>query len=267
MHTGEAHLPQLRDGAGECIHQLSEARLRKDLFQQAHPGVYYLCNQGLGGQDAYHAAPIYFGHGLSQYGGYVDEAGNAYMDTAEALAAAEWIAAMRAYGPAETSHPICRDMLINGEAAIWWTGPWAIADLQEAGMDYGIEPMGVPFAGVKEYMLTANAAGRGTDDAAVSFMQYLGSAEVQVRLALANRTIPANTAALHDPDVQALYEVAQFGAALNLGIPMANHVYGVCQWGPVGDATLAIWNGTQTPQEAMGAAQAAIEACVAGIGP
>jgi arabinogalactan oligomer/maltooligosaccharide transport system substrate-binding protein len=253
--------------AAELPEDWADFLVQADQFQQTHPGVYYLCNQGLGGQDAYHAAPIYFGHGLSQYGGYVDEAGNAYMDTAEALAAAEWIAAMRAYGPAETSHPICRDMLINGEAAIWWTGPWAIADLQNASVDYGIEPMGVPFAGVKEYMLTTNAVDRGTDDAAVSFMQYLGSADVQVRLALANRTIPANTAALHDPDVQALYEVAQFGASLSPGVAMPNHVYGDCPWGPVGDATLAIWNGTQTPQEAMDAAQAAIEACVAGIVP
>ena len=162
---------------------------------------------------------------------------------------------------------ICRNLLVNGEAAIWWTGPWAIADLQNAGVDYGIAPMGSPFVGVKNLMLTANAVDRGKADAAVAVMQFFGSAEVQVRLTLANGTIPANTAALHDPDVQALYEVARFGGSVNRGVAMGNYIYTDCQWEPVGDATAAIWNGTQTPEEAMSAAQAAIEACVAGIGP
>ena len=40
--------------------------------------------------------------------------------------------------------------MVNGEAAIWWTGPWAIPELQNAGVDYGIAPMGSPFVGVTE---------------------------------------------------------------------------------------------------------------------
>jgi arabinogalactan oligomer/maltooligosaccharide transport system substrate-binding protein len=40
-------------------------------FQLDNPGKYYLCNQGLGGYDAYHAAPIYFGYGLKDYGGLI----------------------------------------------------------------------------------------------------------------------------------------------------------------------------------------------------
>jgi len=59
--------------------------------------------------------------------------------------------------------------------------------------------------------------------------------------------------------------LAAFGKALNLGVPMANHVYAAAQWGPVGDATLAVWQGKQTPEEAMAAAKAAIEAAVAGM--
>jgi arabinogalactan oligomer/maltooligosaccharide transport system substrate-binding protein len=46
---------------------------------------------------------------------------------------------------------------------------------------------------------------------------------------------------------------------------MANHPYAAAQWVPVGDATLAVWQGKQTPQEAMDAAQAAIEEAVAGM--
>jgi arabinogalactan oligomer/maltooligosaccharide transport system substrate-binding protein len=237
-------------------------------FRQSHPDQFYLCNWGLGSADAaYAAAPIYFDHGLSEYGGYVDEGGAVYMTTTVAISAAHWICDFRPYAPAETSYEICKNMLFSGEAAIWWTGPWAIPDLQQAGIDYGIAPMGSPFVGVRLYLLTSNAVDRGNAEAAIDVIKYLGSAEVQRRLTLANRTIPTNTAALNDPDVQALYEIAQFGASVNLGTPMGNHIYTQCQWGPVGDAAMAIWDGTQTPEEAMNAAQTAIEACVADIGP
>ena len=82
---------------------------------------------------------------------------------------------------------------------------------------------------------------------------------MQKGLSLANKTIPAATAALEDPAVQALTTVSGFGASLNLGIPMANTPYASAQWTAVGDATAAIWNGAQTPAEAVAAAQTAIE--------
>jgi arabinogalactan oligomer/maltooligosaccharide transport system substrate-binding protein len=236
-------------------------------FQLDNPGKYYLCNQGLGGYDAYHAAPIYFEHGLSEYGGFVDEEGTVYMTTTQAISAAQWIADFSINGPITTTYDTCRNLMINGDAAIWWTGPWAMLDLQNAGVNYGIAPMGSPFVGSKNYMLTTNAVDREKTEAAIDLMKYLGSFEVQKQLTMANQTIPANTAALNDPDVQAIKEVAGFGASLHLGTPMANHIYSDCQWGPVGEATWAIWNGAQTPLDAMNTAQLAIEACVAGMGP
>ncbi len=236
-------------------------------FQFTHPGQYYLCNQGLGGYDAYHAAPIFFGQDVNEYGGYIDEEGTVYMTTTEAISAAQWISDFSVNGPVETDFSICRDMLVNGVAAIWWTGPWAIPDLQNAEVNYGIAPMGRPFVGIRNLMLTTNAVERSNADTAIEIMKYFGSAEIQKRLTLANKTIPANTEALNDPEVQALYEVAQFGAALNLGTPMGNHIYTACQWAPVAAATMAIWNGSQTPEEAMNTAQAAIETCTAANNP
>ena len=236
-------------------------------FQLTHPDQYYLCNQGLGGYDAYHAAPIYFGYGLNEFGGYVDEEGTVYLTTTEAISAAEWIDDFRLYAPYETSHQICRDMLVNGQAAIWWTGPWAIPDLQNNGVNYGIAPMGSPFVGVRNLMLTTNAVERSNAEAAIEIMKYFGSTEIQKRLTLANKTTPANTAALNDSEVQAIYEVSHFGAALNLGTPMGNHIYVPCQWGPVAEATMAIWEGRQAPEQAMNTAQALMEACIAGMSP
>jgi arabinogalactan oligomer/maltooligosaccharide transport system substrate-binding protein len=226
-------------------------------------GKFLVCNQGLGNPDAYHVGPIYFGHGVPTY---VDDQGNAYMNTPEALAAGEWMVEFSAVAPAETSHDICKAMIVDGEAGAWWTGPWAIADLETAGIDYGILPMGSPFVGIKTLMMSKNAVDRHNEEIVLDVMKYFTSAEVQKGLALANKTIPAPTAAVNDPEVQALGTLAGFGASLNLGIPMANTPYASAQWGPVGDGTTAIWTGAQPPAEALEATNQAIEDEIANMG-
>ena len=85
----------------------------------------------------------------------------------------------------------------------------------------------------------------------------------ETAVAVANKTIPANSAALKDPSVQALPSLAGFGASANNGTPMANTPFANAQWGPVGDAVGAVWGGTQTPDAALAAAQKAIEDAVA----
>ena len=232
-------------------------------FRAANPAKYYLCNQGLGQSDAYYAAPIYFGHGMDKYGGYVDDQGNVYLNTEESYAAGAWIKDFSEVAPAESTPELCQAMFNEGQVAIWWSGPRSLRAIQEAGMNYGIAPLGSPFVTVNLFMLTQNAVERDHTAAAIEVLRYFGSAEVQKRLALLNNTIPANSAALHAPEVQSLELVAGFGAALHQGIPLGNHPYAACQWGPVGDATLAIWNGSQTPVAALDEAQVAIEQCVA----
>jgi len=222
-------------------------------------GKYLVCNQGLGNPDAYHVAPIYFGHGVPEY---VDDQGKAYLNTPEALAAGEWMVEFSQFAPAETSHDICKAMITEGDAGAWWTGPWAIADLEAAGIDYGILPMGSPFVGIKALLLSQNAVDRGNEALAIDIMKYFTSGPVQAKIAAANKTIPAPTAALQDAAVQALSTLKGFGASLNLGVPMANTPYAGAQWGPVGDATTAIWTGAQMPEEALTGAQAAIEQAI-----
>jgi len=104
---------------------------------------------------------------------------------------------------------------------------------------------------------------RGSAEVALDIMRFFTNAENQTTMALANKTIPANTAALNNAEVQALESIAGFGASLNLGIPMANTPFAGAQWGPVGDATTAIWTGAQTPEEALAAAQAAMDEAIA----
>jgi arabinogalactan oligomer/maltooligosaccharide transport system substrate-binding protein len=146
-----------------------------------------------------------------------------------------------------------------------WTGPWNVADFDKGGIQYGFAAMGSPFVGIKTLMVTANAVSRGNAALAVDIIKYYTSFAAQKAITLTNKTIPANTQVLKDPEVQALTTLAGFGANANLGIPMSNSPFANAQWGPVGDATAAIWGGTQTPDKALAAAQTAIETAVAGM--
>ncbi len=231
-------------------------------YAEANPGKYLVCNQGFGGADPYHEAPVYFGFGVPSY---VDDTGKVYLNTSQATAAGNWIKEFSAYAPKEASYDICNAGIADGTFAAWWTGPWAIANLEKAGIDYGILPMGKPFVGIKTLMISKNAVDRGSAETALDIIKFYTNQANETAVALANKTIPANTAALKDPQIQALYTVTQFGASANLGIPMANTPYADAQWTPVGDATQAIWNGSQTPEAALAAAQTAIETAIAAM--
>jgi ABC-type xylose transport system substrate-binding protein/maltose-binding protein MalE len=230
-------------------------------FQTA-TGNTLVCNQGFGGSDAYHMSPVYFGHGVPYY---VDTEGNAYMNTPEAVAAATWLQQFATVSLAEQTYDICSANLKEGTVGMWWTGPWAMADLINAGVDFGILQFGKPFVGIKTMMISSNAVDRGNGAAALDVIKWFTSAEVQKDLALVNKTIPAATAGLNDPEVQADPVIAGFGQALNIGVPMSNSPFASCQWTPVGDASLAVWTGAQEPQAAMDAAQEAILTCVEGM--
>lgn len=260
-------LPETQEGIALIYNRelVDEASLPTDLdgllaaaqeFRAANPDKAYVCNQGFGGADAYHVAPIYFGFGVPSY---VDDAGMAFVNTPEMVAGGEYLAEMAQVSFTENSYEICQAALAEGRAAMWWTGPWAVASVEEDGVDYGILPMGRPFVGIKTLLLTKNAVDRGNTERALDIMRYFTSADVQLQLALTNKTIPAATEALNNPEVQALASLAGFGESLNAGVPMANTPFASAQWQPVGDASAAIWNGTQAPAEALEAAQTAIE--------
>jgi arabinogalactan oligomer / maltooligosaccharide transport system substrate-binding protein len=220
------------------------------------------CNQGFKGGDAYHIAPVFFGFGVPSY---VDDQGAVHLDDPGAVKAMDWLTQIKPYLLQDADDNACRTAVKEGKAGAQWGGPWLLSDFDSAKINYGIAPMGKPFVGIKTVMLTKNGVDRGNTDLALDIMKYYTSAEVQKKLALVNKTIPAQTAALKDPEVQALPAVAGFGAALNLGVPMANTPYAGAQWGPVGDAVGAVWNGSQKPDEAVAAAQKAIEDAVAAM--
>ncbi len=231
-------------------------------FHSDNPDKYLIYNQGLdtanAAGDAYHVSPIYYGFGAY----YVDETGKVGLNTPEALAAGQWLADAAAAFPTQSSQAEGLAALTDGSGACMWTGPWELADIKNAGINYFIEPFGRPFVGIKVELMTTNAVDRGNADAVVKVLQYFDSADVQTKLSVANSTIPANSAALASPEVSQNPDVVGFGAQFKLGVPQPNTPYMNALWGPVGQATIAIFTGSQSPADALAAAQDAAETSI-----
>lgn len=220
-----------------------------------------VCNQGFGldSYDAYHASPVFFGYGVPHY---ISPVGQVYANIPAAISAGNWIDNFRQVSYDDSDYTLCKQRLLNGEAGMWWTGPWAIPELSDQSVNFGIVPMGKPFVGVRMHMITTAAIQRGNGLVALDLINYVTNLTNSKRYAIWDQIIPANSAALADPDVQEIPEVKAFGQAAAMGIPMGNSPFTSCQWQPMGDAVQAIWADTKTPQVALDDAQQQIEACV-----
>lgn len=234
-------------------------------YHAAHPESYLICNESLSATslDAYHSAPIFFGFGGADEVGYIDNWGAVHVNTPARLAAASWLQAWQTAAPAQVGYEICLEGLQSGEFAAWWTGPWALDALREAGVNYEIRGFGRPYVHVTGLFLGANAVTRQHKAGAVDFMTYWASAPVQTNLALAAGSVPANLSALQSSAIQAQAETAAFGAALANGIPFPATPYVNAQWEPLAQATAAILSGVQSPEEILDAAQTAVEQSIA----
>ena len=167
-----------------------------EAFQKDNPGKTLICNQGFPGGDAYHIAPVFFGFGVPSY---VDEAGKVTLNTPEGVKAMEWLVSVSKFLNKEQTYDLCGAGFKEGKVGMWWTGPWAIADIEKAKIEYGILQMGKPFVGIKTLMMSKNAVDRKNTDVAIDIIKYFTSADVQKKIVAANKTIPAPLAALNDP--------------------------------------------------------------------
>jgi len=226
-------------------------------FHTDNPDKYLIYNQGLdtanAAGDAYHVSPIYYGFGAY----YVDETGKVGINTPEGLKAGQWLVDISKVLPQQSSQAQGLQALTAGTGACMWTGPWELADIKKAGINYFIQPFGRPFVGIKVELMTTNAVERGNAEAVVKVLKFFDSADVQTKLSVANGTVPAATAALTSPEVSKNPDVTGFGAQFKLGVPQPNTPYMSQLWGPVGQATIAIYTGKQAPAEALADAEKA----------
>lgn len=128
----------------------------------------------------------------------------------------------------------------DGRVAMFLTGPWDMADIKKAGIDYGImqfpTPPGAtgkwsPFVGVQGTLLSAYSKNKA---AAAAFAKQMSSADAQIAFNKAGGRIPVSLAAR--TRLKADPVVTGFGKSISAGTPMPNVPQMGAVWGPWSNA-------------------------------
>ena len=216
-------------------------------------------------KDAYFQAPWIYGNG----GFYVKADGTVGLSTAGTKAGFNYVASFKGSMPAGVDYGIADTLFKEGKAAMIINGPWSVADYTKAGVDYGITTLplvgtsnkpAAPFVGVKTLMLGAYSTNPAL---AADIMKFFTNKENQTQMVQTTKEIPANKLALADPKVQALTDIAGFGAQVKNGVPLPNTPFMSALWDPVAKALEAVWTGKQSVDAALSDAQSAAEKNVA----
>ena len=218
--------------------------------------------------DAYHIYPLFSSGGGSFFGltanGDPDPA-NVTVDSAESIAAGEKIKAIGEKGDKALKTSIdgtnAIPLFFNKQAPFLISGPWAVADIKKAGLNYDITHIpsweggkeAGPFIGVNGFYLASK--GKNKALAQEFAANYLTTKDVQVALYKAEPRRPALTEAVDevkttDPDIEK-FQAAATGGTILPAIPEMGQV-----WGPFGNAEAAIVRGDDVKKALEGAAKA-----------
>jgi arabinogalactan oligomer / maltooligosaccharide transport system substrate-binding protein len=218
--------------------------------------------------DAYNMYPY-----LAAYGGGIfpllDEGGfdatQVIIDSEESIQGGEkiaWLAEQEALTVnLDGSNTI--PQFVEGNTAYLVSGPWAVQQIVDAGIDYEITSLPdfedggetSPFLGVQGFYVSAESQ---NPQIAQTFVQeYVSRPDVQVSLYEAGDRPPALVEAYEqvsadNPDIEA------WGRAAEGGTPMPNIPQMNAVWGPLGKATADIVSGDD-PAERLATAQSEVE--------
>jgi arabinogalactan oligomer/maltooligosaccharide transport system substrate-binding protein len=171
--------------------------------------------------------------------------------------------------PADPSSTLIASLFNDGKAAIVFSGPWFLGEVQDK-VKYAIAPLPtVDEAGGKPLRpwLTVEgvyvSAGSQHKEAAYAFAEYLVSLEAAKVLALEGGQLPTNKAVYADPQVAKNPTLQGFRKQLDTAVPMPNYAEMTLMWSPVTTAMNKIVKGSATPEVALKEAQAAVTDSIA----
>jgi arabinogalactan oligomer / maltooligosaccharide transport system substrate-binding protein len=219
--------------------------------------------------DAYHIYPVFSSGGGSFFGKTANgdpDPTNVTVDSPESIAAGELIGSIGEKGDKALKTSIDNTNAIplfaDQKTAFLVSGPWAVADIKAAGVNYDICPIPMwadggpagPFIGVNGFYLSSG--GKNKALAQEFATNFLTTNDVQVAFYKAEPRRPALISAVDqvkatDPDIEK-FQAASAGGTILPGIPEMGQV-----WGPFGVAEAAIIKG-QDVKTALEAAAKAI---------
>lgn len=223
--------------------------------------------------NAYSAYPLF-----SSMGGYLfadDGQGNldpndVGVDSEGGIAAFEKFAELGEAGILKTTHDASNviPFFIDGKTAFMISGPWALTDVQGAGIDYevtaipGFEGQGpaAPFLGVQGFYVSATASNALFAQEFVT--NYVLTEELQLQLAEAGGRLPALTAAAETYS-EGNADIQGFAAAGEDAVPMPNIPAMNAVWEPFGRAEADAIDGAASGEDAATAAAQSIRDAIA----
>jgi arabinogalactan oligomer/maltooligosaccharide transport system substrate-binding protein len=171
--------------------------------------------------------------------------------------------------PADPSSTLIASLFNEGKAAIVFSGPWFLGEVQDK-VKYAIAPLPtVDEAGGKPMRpwLTVEgiyvSAGSKNKEAAYAFAEHLVTTEAAVVLALEGGQLPTNKAVYSDPRVAKNATLQGFRKQLDTAVPMPNYAEMTLMWSPVTTAMNKIVKGSATPEVALKEAQATVTDSIA----
>jgi maltose/maltodextrin transport system substrate-binding protein/arabinogalactan oligomer/maltooligosaccharide transport system substrate-binding protein len=192
--------------------------------------------------DPYHFFPI-----QTAFGGYIfglDEMGNytgedVGVDNEGSVASLQFIQGLLKDGtiPSGLDGGAASTLFMDGQAAMYITGPWAVQDYVKAGLNFAIAPIpagpngdtGRPFIGAQAFMVSAFSENPLLAQAFLT--EFVASEEVQYALFEKGGRMPALLAAaekVEDPYLAQLAVAAEVGEPMP-GIPAMSAVWSA--WG------------------------------------
>lgn len=225
---------------------------------------------GADGPDAYHNYPF-----LSAFGGYIfkydpatgHDPSNVGLDSEGAIQGGQFLASLVEDGTiGSVNYDTARTLFLEGKEPFWMTGPWELAGLGDADIDWGVALIPTmegntaqPFVGGQGFFLSAFSENKVV---AQSFLlDFLATSEVMTAIYEVDPRIPAFIPALEEVSSDPVVQV--FGESIATGEPMPNIPQMGAVWGPLGDALAQIRNGEQEPESALSAAAEQVRAEVA----
>jgi len=218
----------------------------------------------------------YFFHAalMNAFGGAVfDDGGNPVIDQQANIDAVKLM--MRWYKddgflPADPSSALIGTLFNSGNAAMVFSGPWFLAEIQ--GVDFGLAPLpvieeagGTP---MKPWLTVEGvyvSAGSSNKEAAYEFAKFLVSEEAARVMALEGRQLPTNKAVYDDPEVAGDPVLAAFRKQLETAVPMPNYAEMTLMWSPVTTAMNKIVKGSASPEAALQEAQKEVASSIAAL--
>lgn len=221
-------------------------------------GTYAVVNQH---STAYNVSPI-----INGFGGYIiDENANPGLNDPKTIEAVEYnkkFAALEADGDYNTVTTLFNE----GKAAAIIGGPWLVAGIRAAGIDFGVASLSdmtlpngsalAPYSGVQGVGVMKTAA-ESKGDAIALVLEALASPEVGIALAKSSGCAPACAAAYDDPDVAADDIIAAIGHTAETAQPMPNIAEMSVMWGPAESMLAAVNKNGEDVSSAAETAQAA----------